>query len=739
MCYHNGMSKNTSDVVLLWVTRGVLFLVPFVPLIITSSLFFPFITGKGFAFRIIVEIIFACWLLLALRDARFRPKESWLLWGVLVFLGVVLLADSLAVNPFKAFLSNFERMEGFITLIHLGAYFLVASSVFDTEKWWHRFFATSVGVSAFLGIYGILQLAGKIVINQGGVRLDGTFGNAAYFAGYMLFHIFLTLFLILRHRIPFQFKWLYGGALFLQVFTLVFTATRGAGLGLIGGLSVFLLLVAIWGAKENKKMRNGALIAFAVVYLFAGGLYVLRDATFIKGNPALTRFASISRSDAGPRLMVWGMAWQGFKEHPILGWGQEGFNHVFNKYYNPDMWTQEQWFDRTHDIFFDWLISAGLLGLFAYLSLFAGLLWFIWRGKRTDGEMPFSFAERSVLTGLLVAYVIHNFFVFDNLISYILFFSFIAFIHSRFSSPFSRFEQLPRLQSEQSMFTVGTLLLILVTSSIYVLNIRAINVSLNLIQGLRPQDKGVTENLALYKKAFAIETIGSQEVAEQSMQTAITVANATGVPTDIKNQFIDFAILAMNREIERVPTDTRLRMFIGGFYNRLGRYTDALPQLEKALLTSPNKQTVAFELSGAYLSLGKQAEAVTVLKRAFESAPKFTAARIAYATSVVYAKNFALADELLAGATDTHALTDERLIRAYYEMKQYGKVVSLLKLRLTENPDDPQTHISLAAVQFSNGNRTEAIKELQRAIELNPGFKAQGQHYIDEIKAGRTP
>src|SRR3989344_5396181 len=231
----------TLDTSLLWMTRIGVFFVPFVPLIVASSLFFPFITGKGFAFRIIVEIIFACYLLLALRRPEFRPKRSLVLYGVLAFIAVVFLADAFAVNPFKAFWSNFERMEGFVTMIHLALYFLVAAAVLNTEKWWHRFFATSVGVSAFLGIYGILQLAGKIVINQGGVRLDGTFGNAAYFAGYMLFHIFLSVFLILRHRLDTGWKWLYGAAIILQAFTLIFTATRGAALGLVGGLSLAFL------------------------------------------------------------------------------------------------------------------------------------------------------------------------------------------------------------------------------------------------------------------------------------------------------------------------------------------------------------------------------------------------------------------------------------------------------------------------------------------------------------------
>ena len=284
----------TVDRILCWTTRLGVFLVPFIPLIISASLFFPFITGKNFAFRIITEIIFAAWLLLALRKPEFRPKTSAVSWSVAAFVGVMLIADSLAENPFKALWSNFERMEGFITLAHLGLYFLVASSVLNSEKLWTRYFATSVGVSAFLGIYGILQLAGKIVINQGGVRLDGTFGNAAYFAGYMLFHIFLTLFLLFRHKVPPVGKWLYGGALALQFFTLIFTATRGAAVGLVAGLLFSLLCISIC-ERQNRRLRRGALCGLALLIIVVGGIYALRDSRFIKEirrSPALRPFPS---------------------------------------------------------------------------------------------------------------------------------------------------------------------------------------------------------------------------------------------------------------------------------------------------------------------------------------------------------------------------------------------------------------------------------------------------------------
>src|SRR3989338_1483934 len=101
-----------------------LFIVPFIPFLVSSSFFFPFITTKAFTWRIIVEIIFAAWLLLALVDADYRPKKSPILYAVGAFLLVIGVADVLGVDRANSFWSNFERMEGFITMLHLGAFFL---------------------------------------------------------------------------------------------------------------------------------------------------------------------------------------------------------------------------------------------------------------------------------------------------------------------------------------------------------------------------------------------------------------------------------------------------------------------------------------------------------------------------------------------------------------------------------------------------------------------------------------
>ena len=83
-----------------------LWLIPLLPLYVPSSLFFGFTTGRNFAFRIFVEIVFAFWIVLAATDRSYRPRRSNLLSAVSLFLLVVLVADIFSPNPWRAFFSD---------------------------------------------------------------------------------------------------------------------------------------------------------------------------------------------------------------------------------------------------------------------------------------------------------------------------------------------------------------------------------------------------------------------------------------------------------------------------------------------------------------------------------------------------------------------------------------------------------------------------------------------------------
>ncbi|MEK7107738.1 MAG: O-antigen ligase family protein [Patescibacteria group bacterium] len=719
--------------ILKWIALGGIFLVPFVPLIVAHNLFFPFITGKAFVFRILVMLATGAWLILALRDEDYRPKNSWILKALIVFVAVIGLADIFSVNPFKSFWSNFERMEGFVTLLHLFLYFVVAGTMLNDWKYWKKFFQTSIVVSVIMAGYGIFQLAGVLVINQGGTRLDGTFGNATYLAVYMLFHIFLTFFLLLRERFSKTGQWTYGAIIFLQLFILYHTASRGVTLGLIGGVLVAAVLIALF-EKERLFLKKSAKIVLISVLVLIGGFVAIRNADFIQSSDSLSRLASISLNEAAPRFMIWQMGWQGFKERPILGWGQESFNFVFNKYYNPKMFTQEQWFDRSHNIIFDWLIAGGALGLLSYLSIFAALLFYIWRGKNG----PLSFSEKAVFTGLLAAYFFQNIFVFDNIGSYIMFFSILAFFHFSFGSSFPEKWEKKIVFDETTMNRIiSPLIVVVVVFALYFFNTKPYLTGRTLIGAL--QERTVEQKFSLFEKALAYNSLGNAEIREQLSQTALAVG-ASQAPVEWKQKYFDLARSELLKQIE-VPriSDARYELFLGSYLTRFQRYDEALSHLNKALEFSPKKQIILFEIGLIYINTNQYDKALEIFRRAYELEKNYPEARDYYAMAAIYAGKNDLVKSLLEPVYGTTLVDGDNFIKAYADTNQYQKVLAIWQLRVEKNPNLVKNYIGLGASYLSVGQRMKAIEAIEKAIGLDSSFKEQGEYYIREIRAGRNP
>jgi hypothetical protein len=235
-----------------------IFSLPFLVFYVAGDLFFPYITGKNFAFRAIVEVITVAWLLLTLLSSEYRPRKSVVYLSLGVFIVIVALADLLGPNPFKSIWSNYERMEGLVTLLHLGAFSLVAGTMFKTQQQWNYFWATSIGVSTVVSITALAQLGEK-------ARLDSTLGNPIYLAVYVLFHIFILVTLLVRRGAN-QLIWIFAAPIIiLESVVLYFTATRGATLGLIGGVLLALLGIAL-SEQRRKHIRY---VAMAVNFPFS--------------------------------------------------------------------------------------------------------------------------------------------------------------------------------------------------------------------------------------------------------------------------------------------------------------------------------------------------------------------------------------------------------------------------------------------------------------------------------------
>jgi O-antigen ligase len=614
----------------IWIGIYALLIVPF---IVANSMFFPYIVGKAFTFRIIVEILFGLWLIIAIKYKEFRPRFSWIFACAGVFTLVLLLADIFAVAPFKAFWSNFERMEGWVTIIHLFMYLLVAGSMFDTEKLWLWFLRANVLTGVILAVTSI--------DNSTEVRFAGPLGNPIYISVYFLFIFFFSLILwykdvLVRHLTDWSsFKKVFSIVLFyvypavaILSFYAIYRTSRGVLIGTIGGVLMAAILIALFEKERRviKQISIGIIVAVvAVVLTFLS----VRDTDFVKNDPTLSRLAAVSWSNVSgqARQYVWPMAIKGFQEKPVLGWGQEGFNYVFNKYYDPRMYGQEQWFDRAHNAPLEFLIAGGFLGLLSYLALFGSALYLLWFRKN-----HLSVTERALLTGLFAGYFFQGLFVFDNLVSYIMFFTTLAYVHSRLSENKALHQAMDReIGDDYQNYILIPMVIVLVGVAIYFVNVPAISANRTLIEALRNAQSGrLNESEDSFKKALSYQSLGGSEAREQLIPFAASVVSAKEVPDEIKNRVVVFTKSEMDKQISLVPDDARYYYLTSTFLNGVGRPDIALDYSRKALELSPKKQAMYFEVVRSLANVGVLDEALNYAKQAYELEPNYAQAKQVY-------------------------------------------------------------------------------------------------------------
>jgi len=724
----------TLNKFLRWTSIICVFGALFVPFIVADSMFFPFIVGKNFAFRILTEIAFASWLLLSFRDVSVRPRKSFILWAFIAFTVIIGVADIFGQNPWKSFWSNFERMEGYVTTIHLFAYFIVAACLLHTEKIWKKFLEISLWSSLVMSIYGIFQLAGWVAINQGGVRVDAKFGNATYFAVYLIFNIFFALILIYRDKKLWK-SITYGLIAVLHFVMLYNTATRGSMLGLIGGLFLTALIVAIFD-KHDKRIRIAGISVvgglFLLIIIFIG----VKDAPFVLNSPVLSRFSSISIDDTKTqaRSFIWPMAIKGWQEKPILGWGQENFNYIFNTNYDPRMYRHEQWFDHTHNIILDWLVAGGLLGLLAYLSLYISAVYLLWK-KASDME----FVEKALLTGLGAAYFFHNLFVFDNIMSSILFVSVLAFIHfksTRLEKVIASDEK--ELNDLDTRMTGGIILIILIFA-LYFFNWRGISTGKSLIVALRAASTtpvSVPTILNNFEKALSYDTLGRAEVVERILDVIPRMGDQS-IPIASRQKFYEVGKNAIELQLKRSNGDTRYEFFTANFYSMYGEPAEAEKHYLEAVRSSPKKQSILLQLGSFYITYKQYDKAVEVYKQAYDLDTSNQTAGQFYVMSLLYINKEAEAQKFLKEAFGVTDSTNDLFLQAYVNMGSWSKAISILRQRIAMDPENKENRMNLVSAYYQSGNKAGAIGAIREYISYDASFKTQGEDYIKQIEAGK--
>jgi len=476
---------------LLKLSKWFLYAAFFAVVIVTTSSFFPFIGGKYYFFRTVVSLAGMFWLLWwafeAKGDEASKPLKDLLsrpiFLAVSLFVLMFLLAALFAYDANGAFWSNFERGEGAFQMLHYYGFFVLSILIFRKRTDWEWAMKLSLIAASLMVLYGVFgylflynsswfctqDFKGEVVSCNGfisrmitpyqgtapeqipktlsgiflGNRFQGSLGNPAYVAPYLMFSIVYVFFLWSLGR--FKNKYLeaafYVGLSAIFFFFFIVSQTRGTFLGILAAGFSFLVYLAITH-KASRKWTGGILI---LAVIGAAALFSFGRTPAAEKLPIGRLFnISLSERTAQTRLWTWNSAWQGFKERPLLGWGPENFSTVFDRHFDARHFlpgeNAETWFDRAHSLFFDYLAETGILGVLSFASMFVVFyLQFFgihlpWPKKEEHGHdpirnekfhlSPYAWALMGVVP---IGYLVQGLILFDVLPIYINVFFFLAF------------------------------------------------------------------------------------------------------------------------------------------------------------------------------------------------------------------------------------------------------------------------------------------------------------------------
>lgn len=365
----------------------------FIPFSPTKEVFFPFISSQTLFFESVFIIIGILWLFVCFKNDRSNLSKDKILQVIFFFICTLYITSFFSYDISRSFFSTIERQSGLVLYANFFGYFICLAYAFranlikiDTYLSFNFILAVIVGVlgiiqvnflKEFRSIHPVLE-----VLFQQSFRPEGVFGNTTFTAGYLLINLFLGLHLCSRNK---GFKAaLIGFGLVPMTMMIFYCQTRGAIMGLYVGL-VFLFVY--YTTKRNWRQSLTSFILFAGLFLWANH-YSFLD-----------RFTD--KSSIEIRTGLWGIAWEGFKDHPVLGYGPETFSIPFEIYGKEYFEKYHEHEDKAHNVIMGYLVETGLLGTFAYLLLICTVLY-------VSRETP-------MITAALIAYLTQGMFAFDTI------------------------------------------------------------------------------------------------------------------------------------------------------------------------------------------------------------------------------------------------------------------------------------------------------------------------------------
>ena len=224
--------------------------------------------------------------------------------------------------------------------------------------------------------------------NHHAVGLSNHYSQNGIYTAISLCASFALLFKDSRKKLPWKIL-----SVCTVLFSLILTGKRGALIFSVFAVTI-TYIIGKKGALTNKLVTAVFLLSSLSLVLYALSFYIEGLASAFERITAMFSTGNETSDISNGRFKLYAIAWDFFKDSPILGIGWREFSKEVVNFYNQDSVLRD-----AHNVFLQLLCETGILGFAVFLSLFfcAVIQTIQLAAECAKGRLPLSDKTKTVL------------------------------------------------------------------------------------------------------------------------------------------------------------------------------------------------------------------------------------------------------------------------------------------------------------------------------------------------------
>jgi len=722
--------------------RYLIYLILFTPLLVVPKTLWEFVFIRNLFFYIATAILLLISTLYIYKNkTNINFKINILFSLILAFIVIKIVSGIFGIDPIKSFFGTQPRMDGGIGYIMLFGLLISSLLFIDSKTAWKKVFKISIFVAFLTSLFALIQpffpaegfLAGKGITKFFKYRLIGTLGNPIFLAGYLLPHIFLSLYLGFEEKNNRFLRFSFFGLSLFFILIMLLTETRGALLALLGAGFIIFVLILFHFIKSGKNKLNLFLLGIPVVGFIAFILFNNNFADRLKDF-------SLTSSTVVTRLILWKIGIAGFLDRVLLGWGSENYAYIFSKFYNPRLLKYsfyETWADKPHNQLIEIAATNGIFGILLFMAIILVALYKILIPAYKNKD---NFIAKAFLSGVILSFFIHIFFAFDTVelrIVLFLLFGFIIFIDSDVKTK--------KVELSQGLLKgVFLITFIISCASLYFIGINT--VKLNIITSATREALVVNDYIVAKKNIVKIPLLSSPYQAGNWENLADTILNADArgrLPISVLRETLPLMIKELKVFADNNPYNFSYSYRLAQMYNLAAIYIDrkyfddAITYLNKAKEISPERQVSDLLLAQVYYYKRDVDGALKLLEDLIAKNPDipqpYWYLGILYNASGETEKAFAFMSTAVSNGYSLRLSEEVLYVNVLSKFNKYEEMEDVYKSIISKDKKNSTWWANLAFVYLQLKKYDDARNATRQAIFLDPAFGNEGEDFLQTI------